>query len=101
MSRSSLTRRSRRSSSGEDMRIVWHGSRQGSRLRAMTMRTLASFVGTLAIGTAIAAAQTSAQPVEYKSPAGVEYRSQADTDAIKTARAALAADPKNIAKMID
>jgi Flp pilus assembly protein TadD len=45
--------------------------------------------------------QTSAQSVQYKSPAGVEYRSLPDTDAVKTARAALDADPKNIAKIID
>jgi tetratricopeptide (TPR) repeat protein len=47
------------------------------------------------------AGQTAAQSVQYKSPAGVEYRSQPDTDAIRTARAALGADPKNIAKIID
>lgn len=53
------------------------------------------------LGPSLDATQAGAQPVEYKSPAGVEYRSQPDTDAIKTARAALAADPNNIAKMID
>ena len=52
------------------------------------------------IGPALAG-QAIAQPVQYKSPAGVEYRSQPDTDAIKTARAALAANPKDIAKIID
>src|SRR5262245_23287580 len=41
------------------------------------------------------------QPVQYKSPEGVEYRSLPDTDAIKTARTALAADPKNIQRIID
>jgi len=41
------------------------------------------------------------QPVQYRSPEGVEYRSLPDTDAIKTARAALAVDPKNIARIID
>jgi tetratricopeptide (TPR) repeat protein len=46
-------------------------------------------------------AQSGATSVQYKSPAGVEYRSQPDTDAIRTARAALAADPRNIAKIID
>jgi tetratricopeptide (TPR) repeat protein len=39
--------------------------------------------------------------VQYRSPEGVEYRSQPDTEAIKTARAALDADPKNIARIID
>lgn len=46
-------------------------------------------------------AQTDATSVQYKSPAGVEYRSQPDTDAITKARAALAADPRNIAKIIE
>jgi tetratricopeptide (TPR) repeat protein len=41
------------------------------------------------------------QSVQYRSPAGVEYRSLPDTDALKAARAALAADPKNIARIID
>ena len=37
-----------------------------------------------------------AQSVQYKSPAGIEYRSQADTGAIAGAEKALAADPKNV-----
>lgn len=37
-----------------------------------------------------------AQTVEYRSPAGVEYRSQPDTGAVKRAQAALAADPKHV-----
>ena len=36
------------------------------------------------------------QSVEYRSPAGVEYRSQRDTGAIARAESALAADPRNI-----
>jgi tetratricopeptide (TPR) repeat protein len=55
----------------------------------------------ITFGPAIGAGQTGAQSVQYKSPAGVEYRSLPDTDAIKSARAALAADPKNIARIID
>lgn len=55
----------------------------------------------ITLGPALVAGQTSAQSVQYKSPAGVEYRSLPDTDAIKTARAALDADSKNIAKIID
>jgi tetratricopeptide (TPR) repeat protein len=47
------------------------------------------------------ALQTAAQSVQYRSPEGVEYRSLPDTDAIKSARAALAADPKNVARIID
>jgi len=49
----------------------------------------------------LAAGQAGVQPVQYRSPEGVEYRSLPDTDAVKTARAALEADPKNIARMID
>ena len=54
-----------------------------------------------AVKAAIDREQTSAQSVQYRSPAGVEYRSLPDTDAVKTARAALAADPKNVARIID
>lgn len=58
----------------------------------------------LAIGMALAitsAPEARQTAVQYRSPEGVEYRSLADTDAIKTARAAVEADPKNIAKLID
>jgi Flp pilus assembly protein TadD len=41
------------------------------------------------------------QAVQYKSPAGVEYRSLPDTEAITKAQAALAAEPKSIARIID
>ena len=55
----------------------------------------------LALGPALSAVQTSAQSAQYRSPDGVEYRSLPDTDAVKTARAALDADPKDIARIID
>lgn len=42
----------------------------------------------------------SAQSVQYKSPAGVEYRAQADTGPIRRADSALAADPRNIDRVI-
>jgi len=58
-------------------------------------------VAIIALGASIAAQQTAAQPVQYRSPAGVEYRSLPDTDAIKTARAALDASPRDIARIID
>ena len=41
-----------------------------------------------------------AQSVEYRSPAGVEYRSQRDTGAIARAESALAADPRNVDRII-
>ena len=55
----------------------------------------------ISMGPAPAARQAGGPPVQYRSPGGVEYRSQPDTDAIKTARAALDADPKNIARIVD
>jgi tetratricopeptide (TPR) repeat protein len=41
-----------------------------------------------------------AQTVQYRSPAGVEYRSQVDTGAVARAQAALDADPRNIDRII-
>ena len=38
--------------------------------------------------------------VQYRSPAGIEYRAQVDTGPIARAQAALAADPRNIDKII-
>ena len=58
-------------------------------------------VATITLWSVLDAFQTSAQPVQYRSPEGVEYRSLPDTDAVKTARAALDADPKNITRIID
>jgi tetratricopeptide (TPR) repeat protein len=45
-------------------------------------------------------AASSAQTVQYRSPAGVEYRSLPDTGAIARAESALAADPTNIDRII-
>ena len=45
--------------------------------------------------------QTRAQSVQYRSPAGVEYRSLPDTEAVTNAQAALAADPRSVARIID
>jgi tetratricopeptide (TPR) repeat protein len=58
-------------------------------------------VGATALGSGPGAVQTTATPVQYRSPAGVEYRSLPDTDAITKARTALAADPRNVARIID
>jgi Flp pilus assembly protein TadD len=55
----------------------------------------------IGLGAALSAGQTGTQSVQYKSPEGVEYRSLPETDAITSARAALAADPKNITRIID
>lgn len=47
-----------------------------------------------------AAPVAAAQTVQYTSPAGVTYRSQADTGPVARATQALAADPRNIQKFI-
>jgi tetratricopeptide (TPR) repeat protein len=48
----------------------------------------------------LAALPASSQSVQYRSPAGVEYRSQADTGPIARAESALAADPRNVDRVI-
>ena len=55
----------------------------------------------ITLGPALDAEQTGVQSVQYRSPEGVEYRSLPDTDAVKSARAALDADPRNMARIID
>jgi tetratricopeptide (TPR) repeat protein len=66
--------------------------------RAFSTSVIASAI---VFGPSLDAGQAGAPSVQYRSPAGVEYRSLPDTDAVKTARAALAADPKNVARIID
>jgi len=48
----------------------------------------------------LASTSLGAQSVQYRSPAGVEYRAQADTGAVAHAEQALAADPRNIQLII-
>jgi len=55
----------------------------------------------LAVAAQGAAAQASTTTVQYRSAAGVEYRSQPDTGAVARAAAALRADPKNVQRYID
>lgn len=45
-------------------------------------------------------APLTAQTVQYRSPAGIEYRSLADTGPVARATQALAADPRNVDKFI-
>jgi tetratricopeptide (TPR) repeat protein len=59
------------------------------------------FAAAITLGPALEANQAGGPSLQYRSPEGVEYRSLPDTDAIKTARAALDADPKNITRIID
>ena len=47
-----------------------------------------------------AAAPVSGQSLQYRSPSGVEYRSLPDTGAIARAERALAADPRNVDRII-
>jgi tetratricopeptide (TPR) repeat protein len=68
----------------------------------VTRRIRASIIAAaITLGPVLEAGQGGVPPVQYRSPEGVEYRSLPDTDAVKTARAALDADPKNIARIID
>src|SRR5262245_46515649 len=55
----------------------------------------------IAFGPSLGAGQAEVQSVQYRSAEGVEYRSLPDTDAVKTARAALEANPTNITRIID
>ena len=55
----------------------------------------------LLIAAAITACATASAPsVQYRSPAGVAYRAQADTGDIARAQAALATDPRNVQRII-
>ena len=58
-------------------------------------RIAAALVAALALG-----APVHGQSVQYRSPAGVEYRSQTDTGPIARAESALAADPRNVERFI-
>src|SRR5688500_15268321 len=64
-------------------------------MRDQAMRTLC---GIIALGVSLHAA--GAQSVQYRSPAGVEYRSLADTGSVARAKAALDADPRNVDRII-
>src|SRR5216117_2750058 len=59
-----------------------------------------SIYGLVAASVAAAAA-AGGQSVQYRSAAGVEYRSQPDTGAIARAEQALAADPRNVQRFVD
>jgi tetratricopeptide (TPR) repeat protein len=67
-------------------------------MRGLLLIVLAAAVG---LSPAPPADQAVPPPVQYRSPAGIEYRALPDTDAIRKARVALAADPRNIARIID
>ena len=48
----------------------------------------------------VVAAPARGQAIQYRSPAGVEYRAERDTGAIARAESALAADPRDVARII-
>ena len=54
----------------------------------------------VALFTAILLTGAQAQTVQYRSSAGVEYRSMRDTGAVARAQATLSADPRNVDKII-
>src|SRR6478672_243539 len=52
------------------------------------------------IAIVVSATAASAQTVQYRSPTGVEYRSEPDTGPVARAQAAVTADPKNVERII-
>jgi cytochrome c-type biogenesis protein CcmH/NrfG len=59
-----------------------------------------SILGAVMTASAVAAATAGGQSVQYRSPAGVEYKSQPDTGAVARAERALASDPRNVERFI-
>ena len=72
------------------------GTAKATNTEVYMKRTRSVVVALLVAGTSAA----SGQSVQYRSPAGVEYRSQADTGAIARAQAALNADARNVDRII-
>lgn len=66
----------------------------------MVRRTMAPSVIALGVAATFLAAPAAAQSVQYRSSAGVEYRSLPDTGAIARAESALVAQPRNIDRII-
>jgi Flp pilus assembly protein TadD len=64
------------------------------------MSRIRNFAAVLVAALAGVSAPAAGQSVQYRSPAGVEYRSQPDTGAIARAEQALAADPRNLERII-
>ena len=59
-----------------------------------------SVVAGLLIAVAVVVAPVGAQTVQYRSPAGIAYRSQPDTGPIARAQQALAAEPRSVERII-
>jgi Flp pilus assembly protein TadD len=58
-------------------------------------------LGGLVLFLAAGAVPARGQSLQYRSPAGVEYQSQPDTGPVARAQQALAADPRNVDRIID
>src|SRR6266540_5910062 len=76
--------------------IAVAGRKKGRRSRRGRVQVVAALLATAAS----AAAPAAGQSVQYRSAAGVEYRAQRDTGAIARAESALAADPRNVERII-
>lgn len=64
------------------------------------MRECRNLVVTAAMLVAITTSPSYGQSVQYRSPAGVEYRAQTDTGPIARAQAALTAEPQSVERII-
>src|SRR5438477_5916923 len=64
------------------------------------MTGIRSFVALLMVTGAAHLTPAWSQSVQYRSPAGVEYRSQPDTGGVARAERALAAEPRNVERII-
>src|SRR6058998_4287707 len=64
------------------------------------MRTKLAWTLVLVAAAVAATVPAGGQSIQYRSAAGVEYRSQRDTGAIARAESALAADPRNVERII-
>jgi tetratricopeptide (TPR) repeat protein len=62
--------------------------------------TIAALVAVALVAVALATPFAQAQTVEYRSRAGVEFRADKDTGGVARAQHALAADPRNVEKII-
>ena len=71
------------------------------RIRSIHVPLAIAVAAALAALISGATAPAAAQTLQYRSRAGVEYRSQPDTGGVARAEAALAADPRNVARFID
>jgi Flp pilus assembly protein TadD len=75
-------------------------SRRATAIQACAVVSFGMLVGMAACRSPVPAPGPTAQTVQYRSPAGIDYRAQADTGPIARAQAAVAADPANVDLLI-